>query len=283
MTFFQVPYLSLGAELSNDTSERTQLVSFRYVFSNIGILIILILGFQLFFSPTLEFPDGQMNPAAYSPFAFFIGVFMMVSILISVWGTRNEIAYLKSVPSPVKRSASIQEIFKCNFYKLNVALENHSFRWLVLSLIISYVMIGIMNNLSFFMMSFFWELTASEIGIVSSIIFLGIFSGVFLTARIHQVLEKKETVLYGLVIWVIFLILPTGLRLLGWFPNNGTDEVIWLLMYFRFFEGLFLVQIAVSFGSMLADIADEHALTTKKHEEGLFLVRVLLQVNVLMD
>jgi Na+/melibiose symporter-like transporter len=35
-------------------------------------------------------------------------------------------------------------------------------------------------------------------------------------------------------------------------------------------EGLCLVQAAVSFGSMIADITDEHALATGKREEGIF-------------
>ncbi len=58
------------------------------------------------------------------------------------------------------------------------------------------------------MVSFFWDLSTDDIAMVSSSIFIGIFTGV----------------------------------------------IAWTLLAFRFLEGIFLVQAAVSFGSMIAGI-----------------------------
>lgn len=270
MTFFQVPYLSLGAELSQDFKERTKIVGFRYAFSNIGVIAAIMIGFQLFFLPTEEFSDGQMNPQAYSPFALTLGILMAVSILMSVFSTRKEIPRLNKAAPHQERSTSLMHMLHKNLAKIKVAFANYSFRWLVLSIVTAYVMVGIINSLNFFMVTFFWELDTDDIAIVSSAIFIGILVGIFFTPWLHERLDKKHTVLYAVAGWAVFLILPTTLRLLGLSPDNGTAELFWFLTAFRILEGLCLVQAAVSFGSMLADIADEHALKTGKREEGIF-------------
>ncbi len=267
---FQVPYLSLGAELSSDGKERTKIVSFRYAFSNIGVIITLALGFSIFFVPTPEFDNGQMNLAAYSPFAFCLSLFMIGSILITVFGTYTEISHLVTTTPLEKTDYTTLETLKHNFNTIKVALKNNSFRALLSSLIISFIMVGIVNNMSIFMLTFFWELNTTQISIIASIIFIGILGGGFLTPLLHIHWDKKHTVIYSVIAWIAFLILPTCLRLLGWFPENGNQSVFWILLVFRIMEGLCLVQAAVSFGSMIADITDEHRLATGKREEGIF-------------
>lgn len=269
-TVFQVPYLSLGAELSKNSKERTKIVGFRYAFTNIGLIVALMTGFGFFFVPTQNFVNGQMNPAAYSPFALCIGILVIFSVFISVFGTHKEIPRLIKATPVQKNNNSIIETLKHNLGKITVALKNKSFRALLYSLVISYIMVGIVNNLNIYMLTFFWELTTKEISIVASIIFLGILGGVFITPLLHSHFDKKHTVIYSVIGWISFLILPTCLRLLAWFPENGSPEIFWILVLFRIMEGLCLVQAAVSFGSMIADITDEHALATGKQEEGVF-------------
>lgn len=269
MALFEVPYLSLGAELTQNFKERTKIVGYRYAFSNVGVITTIVIGFQLFFTPTPEFSNGQMNPAVYSPFALFLGTLMMIIILTSALSTLREIPRLIKVP-PREADLPIKQVIKDNFHNIRVALQNDSFRWLLFGIVTAYLMVGAINNLNFFMTTFFWELKSHQIAIVSSVIFVGILGGIFFTPLLHHHFDKKFTVLYSVAGWVTFLILPTSLRLLGWFPENGDNELFWILVLFRILEGLCLVQAAVSFGSMLADIADEHALATGKREEGIF-------------
>jgi len=272
LTFFEVPYLSLGAELSQDYRERTALVGFRYAFSNVGVILAIAIGFGFFFVPTQNFVDGQMNPAAYPPFALVLGIVITSSILACVIATWHVIPNLQKPPPKVEgvRVGSIAQLFLQSLGHIRVALDNYSFRWLAITTIIAFVAVGIVNSLTIYMTTFFWELEGSEIALVSSSIFIGILLGVFLTPYLHLRWDKKDTTLYAVVGWACFLVLPTTLRLLGYFPANGTNALFWVLLGFRVLEGLCLVQAAVSFGSMLADIADEHALTTGKREEGIF-------------
>lgn len=270
MTLFQVPYLSLGAELSQDFNERTKIVGFRYAFSNIGVIAAIMLGFNFFFIPTEKFSDGQMNPEVYPSFALTLGILVAISILITVFSTACEIPRLSTASKKPKKYITTRDLIKGHFNNVVIALHNYSFRWLLFSIIIAFVMVGIVNSLNVFMATFFWELKDSEISTVLSSIIFGILIGVFFTPYLHNWLDKKKTVLYSVTGWAVFLILPATLRLLGLFPENHSESLFWILIFFRILEGLCLVQAAVSFGSMLADIADEHALNTGKREEGIF-------------
>ena len=69
MTFYSVPYMAMGAELTQDYDERTLLAALRTVFQLIGMFAVLIGGNQIFFGATPEFANGQLNPAAYPAFA----------------------------------------------------------------------------------------------------------------------------------------------------------------------------------------------------------------------
>jgi len=64
--------------------------------------------------------------------------------------------------------------------------------------------------------------------------------------------------------------LPVVLRLLGWFPDNDAYLLVPLLAAMRIFQGLCTVQSNVAYGSMMADVVDEHELNTGKRQEGIF-------------
>ena len=69
---------------------------------------------------------------------------------------------------------------------------------------------------------------------------------------------------------LLLFFLPVVLRLVGWFPENGAPELIWLLCGFRLLQGLIVQQALVSFGSMMADVVDEHELESGRRQEGIF-------------
>ena len=69
MTFYAVPYMALGAELTNNYDERTLLAALRTVFNLLGMFVVLIGANMVFFGATDEYPNGQLNPGAYMPFA----------------------------------------------------------------------------------------------------------------------------------------------------------------------------------------------------------------------
>jgi Na+/melibiose symporter-like transporter len=69
-------------------------------------------------------------------------------------------------------------------------------------------------------------------------------------------------------------IVPVVLRIFGFFQENGTDALLITLVCVKFVQGVGVVQALITFGSMVADIVDEHELKTGKRQEGIFFASV---------
>jgi len=69
LSFFQVPYIALGAELSDDYSERSTIVASRVLFTVVAGVSSAFLAYGVF----IKGHDGQLHRAAYAPFAWTCG------------------------------------------------------------------------------------------------------------------------------------------------------------------------------------------------------------------
>ena len=265
MTLYHVPHLALGAEMTENFEERTSVVAYRTALGVLGAISATVLGLGYFFRATEEFANGQLNPAQYSPYAGVLAVGMVVTILISAWGTQKEIPYL---PKPAQQSEPFSALRV--WRETVLALGNASFRWLFIGVVIVYVMVGVDNALNLYMNTFFWELAPSEIMAVTIVAPIGIVLGTPLTKYLHRWFDKRPAVVWGTAWWAACQILPVFLRLVGWFPENHTQTLLYTLLAIRFLQGVGVVQALVSFSSMIADIADEHELDTGRRQEGIF-------------
>jgi Na+/melibiose symporter-like transporter len=88
--------------------------------------------------------------------------------------------------------------------------------------------------------------------------------------RLHSWFGKREAIMGAVVVTVIAASLPVVLRVLGYFPANGSPKLLPLLLLFVFiFYGAAAV-LQISVLSALADVADEHELLTGRRQEGVF-------------
>ena len=157
MTLYHVPHIALGAELSTDYQERSQIVSIRYVFSFVGFFASYGLGFAWFFRDTEAFPNGQFNVAAYEPYAISLSVLMLISILWSGWGTHHRIPQLPQPAGEHVRLTAFGVVTRM-LTEIWGALHNRSFAWLFAGAMVIFVMVGIDGALNLYLFEFFWEL-----------------------------------------------------------------------------------------------------------------------------
>ena len=263
MTLYAVPYMALGAEMTRDYHERTSVVAGRALFGILGALLVYGLGFGLFFAASEAFPNGQLNGGAYPSFAGVLAVLMMTSIFVSAWGTHH---LIPGLITPVEKTPSLRVMMA----DIQLALRNHSFRWLVLGFVVVSVPVGVGTSLALYLNTFFWDVRPEQMGYVLASSLVGQTLGVMLASRIGRVIEKKQAVIFGAMGWALFAIAPVCLYYLGLFPSPGTVAVVNGLVFCGFMSGLVVAQVAVAVGSMLADIADEHDLDTEKRQEGVF-------------
>jgi Na+/melibiose symporter-like transporter len=121
---------------------------------------------------------------------------------------------------------------------------------------------------------YFWELSSSGNLAFFTAYPLGIMLGAFVARRLNQIFDKKPSVMMGTAWWAFCQILPVVLRLLDWFPENGTDSLLMALVCLKFVQGVGVVQALITFSSMVADVVDEHELKTGKRQEGIFFAAV---------
>jgi GPH family glycoside/pentoside/hexuronide:cation symporter len=262
MTLYHVPHLALGAELSSDFEERTSIVAYRMGFGYLGALITVALGFGVFFS---DAAGGRLAAAGYPPYAMLVAVLMVVTIWWSAWGTRREIPFL---PEPT--AAPARHVLRRLGREVRSAFTNRSFRWLFTGVLLVMVMVGVETALNLYVAEFFWELSGIQISLVYLSYLVGLVAGTPFTRRLHHAFGKRAGLMFGTGGWVVCQLIPVVSRLAGEFPPNGSEALVPLLCGFRLLQGLIVQQALVSFGSMMADVADEHELESGRRQEGIF-------------
>jgi len=273
MTVYHVPHIALGAELTTNFEERTTVVAFRQFFSTFGNLAVYVVGFGLFFYATSDYPRGQFRVAAYSPFAMACGLMMVVSILVSARGTQAHIPRLVQPTGPLP-DLSVAGVLERTWAEIRLALQNRSFAWLFAGVLIVFMMVGVDSALNLHMNTYFWELSSRDNIFYFVAYPCGALVGTLFVRKLNEIFDKKPSIVIGTGWWAFCQIVPVVLRLLGWFPDNGTDALLWTLVIVKFVQGLGVVQALVTFGSMVADIVDEHELATGKRQEGIFFASV---------
>ena len=262
MTLYHVPHLALGAEMTENFEERTRIVAFRQFFAAVGSAGAMILGFGWFFA---DANGGRLAIENYTPYALTLAVFMVVTVIYSAYGTRREIPFLMDPPAKPKRNPFTQLVMD-----LREGLTNRSFRWLFAGVLIVFVMAGVNSALDLYMYQYFWELSGGHMLVLSLTTVVGLVLGVFLTPTLLRLTDKRFGLILGTAAWAVFQVAPVMLRLAGWFPENGEPALLAALIGAKFVQGLILQQAFIAFGSMMADVADEHELESGLRQEGIF-------------
>lgn len=265
MTLYTVPHMAMGAELSDDYDERTVLVAFRHFFGATGFILAYVFGYGYYFAPTDAFPNGQLNPAAYPPYAITLGILMTISILITAWGTRSRIPYMpkaREVEARVRARDVLAETFE--------AMQNRSFRWMMFGFILIIAAWGMSGVLGLYVYTFFWELNVLQILFVSLMGPVGSMGGYMFSKVYFAWLDKKNAMIVAGLAWMMIHAIPIVCYLAGLVPAPGSWATAVFLGTVMIFTGISVGQVVVGIGTAMADIADENELATGRRQEGVF-------------
>ncbi len=262
MTLYHVPHLALGAELTQNYNERTQVVAYRQFFGPAGSAMVIAVGFGYFFADDM---GGRLAVGNYTPFAIVLAVFMVITIWYSALGTQKEVPFLSEPPPRPRRNPLTLLVLD-----LVAGFSNRSFRWLFCGVLIVFIMAGVNSALDIYMFQYFWELDGTQMMNVNLAPIVGLLVGAFLAGPLMRRTGKLFGVLLGTAAWAACQVIPVVCRLLDAFPANGTAELFYTLVAFKFVQGVLLQQAFIGFGSMMADVADEHELDSGTRQEGIF-------------
>ena len=267
MTLFHVPHLSLGAELSGDYEERTSIVTLAYLYTRIGHALAGALAFLWFFRETPSYEQGRFNPDAYPALALALCVMMFVSVLLSVWKTRNRIPYLGR-PDDAGKS---QSLFGALVGDMLESLRNPSFRSLFLGLMMNFICWGVVVALGLHNATYFWFVSREHLVIWGVFAGIGIFAGLPWWQKTAARIDKKPAFMAGLALFTVATALPPILKMAGWWPAQGTTLFIALWCLTTGMIAHFGIAATMVTGrSMMADVTDEDMLQHGRRREGIF-------------
>lgn len=260
MTVYYVPYLALGAELSNDYEERTSVAAWRGVCGVAAAALVVLVGLALFFPDSAEFENGLLNPAGYPKVAMAGAIIMSLAILLSAWGTRDRIALLPKAPASLLRNPVREDIA--------AAWGNVSFRSLFIGTMLVAVSIGIVQTLNMHLNVYFWQLSSASIAFLAIGLLMGWPVGIVMTAPLHRRLDKKITIIVAALIGPLAGNVAVVARLAGVFPDEGSPLFVPLIFGVLFISGVAAGLAVTSGASMMADVTQEHRFRTGRSQEG---------------
>jgi len=264
MTFYHVPHSALGAELSDDYHERTLLAATRHFFGAVAFVGVFALAFLVYFVATPEYPNGQLNPAAYGPLTGWLSLAMVLTIWYSAFGTRSRIPYLP-------KAAEGQRFSFVNVISNTLqATKNPSFRAIIIGFAIIIIAFGAAGALNLYMLTFFWQMGPSGIFIALLSGPIGSMFGYIIAKPVFAALDKKRGVILGATIWFIGHGVSVPLFLAGVLPPPGSGSLLVCISLFGGVASLGIALLLVGLGTMLADIADQHELQHGERNEGIF-------------
>lgn len=272
LTVFFVPHMALGAELSADYDERTRIAGIRVFFTYLGAAVFVAVARGVFFKPSAAFPDGQLDPAVYPPMGVAFGVFMIAVVLASTFGTWRTIPHLPRPnlprpnlprPAPPTGGSRLARLIA----EQREAYHSRGFAVLIVSLLCFFVARGVALSLDLYVGTYFWGLGSDAVALPGAAL-LGILVGSPLSMALAGRLDKRDLFVGGMAIYAVLTMAPPLLHVLGLFPGGAALKPTLLLSLFL--SGIVGAAATVAAGSMLADIADEHELTTGRRQEGLF-------------
>ncbi|MDA0978035.1 MAG: MFS transporter [Proteobacteria bacterium] len=265
MTFYSVPHMSLGAELSSDYDERTLLSSVRMGMQLIGMFAVLIGGPAIFFAATEEYSNGQLNPLAYPPFAAAGAIVMVIGVWLCALGTHDQIPKLTQ-PADTDRFSARNLLTD-----IGRAFRIPSFSAVVSASIVSGMNQGMAQALMIYTATYFFELTPSQMPFLFTGGVIGVLMGSLLTRPLSNLVpEKKHLYMAGVVFYGITTTYVVILRLLDLIPPNSDPLIAPLYIISAGVSGVGLGVYITLGASMIADITDEHERRYGKRQEGIY-------------
>jgi Na+/melibiose symporter-like transporter len=261
LTLYQVPHLALGAELSTDYSERSVVMSYNSIFTVVGGALTFFCAWTYFGSVE----GGTSYRPGYAVMAAWVGSLAAFVVLASAWFTRDQI------PRMAQPAADLPAFSLANLIgEIRDCMRNRNYLVLLVGLLFLSATLGVRETIGSYMNLFYWELEPDQIRLFALASPPGFIIAFILTAKLHVRFEKRETIIGSVIGLVLVAAGPVVLRILGWFPANGSPALFPLL-------GLAVLGVYgcgavlnISVMSALADISDEHELQTGRRQEGVF-------------
>lgn len=266
LTLYHIPHLALGAEMAQDYLDRTRVYSYSQLFGTIGTWGFGFLMLTYVFPTTDAASHGMLNAEGYRVFSIVAATGIAISIGLCVFGTAKEIPYL-----PKARFKSVERLHPRRLYReLKTAFTNHSYRMLVGGLFCAIILLGIEAVFMVYMYIHFWGMETENMRWIGPTALAALPLSVLAAPLLTRYMDKRKVLILLSTLIIFSNNIMICLRLFtDWLPDNGTPELLGLLLTFVFTAGLCSPAVMITLNSMFADVSDEQELLTGERQEGI--------------
>jgi len=260
-TFFNVPLLALGAELTDDYHDRTALWGWFWTFSLVGSAGLSVFVLRVIFPSTPEYDFGLLNEGRYPLLAGMAALIVFLSVVFSTIGTRSQIPRLSVTES---NRPGLKEYVE----HLGRLLFNRSYISVCGSWLTIMTGKGVLSVVVLYTWLYYYGVTTEQLAILSFVKIPGAIIVYPLAAFLTRLLEKRGTMILIALLSAAISASPHVASLGGFFPDN-TSLLFLPLLFGSVFVGNALEPVlSVVADSQLADICDDHELKTGARAEG---------------
>jgi Na+/melibiose symporter-like transporter len=259
LTFFIIPFLALGAEISSDYQDRTALASTR---TNLGWFVGVLVpatSLMLIFVPEGGV-DGRFVPQHYVSYGLLSAIGVLLASWICLQGTWRYIPGLASPAATGSEAGMLGDLLQ--------TFKNRNFRHMVVLDIALGGMAGVVGALFMVYYTYFWQLNTTQV----SLMFAGpplvaVLLSTLLSGPLNRRMEKQTVLRMSCIGFALNLCWLTPAMLFGLLPAEPT--VLFAIVFGQYaLHVLFVIWRTVANHSLLADIVDEHELDTGVRQEG---------------
>jgi len=269
LSVYEIPSMALLSELSTHYDDRTALVAWRYFFGYAGGLVMTIIALKFLFVPTPTQPVGQLNVGGYQRYGLISAIVMFVVVLVSALGIHARAAKIRRKFVEVKFSlshvlASTQSV-----------LTDPAYVSILGALLLFSVAAGLTNGLGLYLNTYFWQLNASQIAVLSSAALIGAVLAFLIAQPISRRMGKKNGAI--LLFSVPFLVSagPILMKLSG-VLDPKTSTVLPILFVSMSLATTCSVAGSILAVSMVSDVSERVQLRTGLRSDGLMFSVVVL-------
>lgn len=258
-SLYNLPYGALGAELTQDYVERSDVVASRTIVGTFSGVVITALAGSVFFAGE----GGLQDATRYPAFGWAAAMIMAGGGLIACVGVWR---YASALPQPTVPAESLGRALLTG---LPEVFRNRSFRSLFLSAMMFWAAAGVNGALNNHAYTFVWKLRPEQIQFVTYSYFAAIFLGIGLSQALLRRLEKKTVVLLAMACLLTGWCAVQFARVTGVVTVTGA-EALPILSLNGAVLGIGVGLIAIAFPSMMADAAEEHEVLFGRRREALY-------------
>jgi len=157
LTIYDVPYRSLGAELSTDYNERTSIIAWREFFTNFFSILVFIIGLLIFFPEREGFEEGLLYREGYTPFVITMAVIGGIFALISTLGTRGKISDIRH-----HYTDNTPKSWRSTFSEFKQAFAVRPFIWLCGGYCLMIILYAFGSAISLLVGGYLWQFNSIE-------------------------------------------------------------------------------------------------------------------------